>query len=347
VKADAELERWLLDRLLHAWRDENRNSFRGRMTAPAFELTESTAELGAWVPLGRRLRLSRRLVLEQSWLNVLGVLRHEMVHQFCHEQLGVRDESAHGPTFQKVCDSLGIDPGSRGMPISSDGAEQEDRIQRRIRRLLALAHSSNEHEAEAAMQAAQRLMLQHNVAAASAPRRYTWRALGRPLLRRELHISAIVHLLTRHFFVQAIWIPAPIPERRKEGLLLEISGTPENVDIAEYVWHFLQETAERLWARHPATSAMDRRSFWYGLMRGFIEKLDRQQLEHQQAGLIWRGDADLEAWHHRRYPRTRIGGGSSAQLTSAYNDGRVEGERLVLHRPVTSGPSGGVHLLRG
>jgi Protein of unknown function (DUF2786) len=347
VKTDADLERWLLDRLRSEWRHQNEFSFRGLMKAPAIELTDSTAELGAWVPLGRRMRLSRRLVLEQSWLNVIGVMRHEMAHQYCYEALGVRDESAHGPAFQKVCDSLGIDPGSRGMPLSSDGAEQEDRIQRRIRRLLALAQSSNEHEAEAAMQAAQRLMLQHNVAAASEPRRYTWRALGRPLLRRELHINAIVHLLTRHFFVEVLWIQAPIPERRKDGYLLEISGTPENLDIAEYVWHFVLETAERLWGRHPATSTMDRRSFYYGLVRGFLDKLDRQQVEHQQTGLIWRGDADLENWYHRRHPRIRRGGGSSAQLTSAYNDGRAEGERLVLHRPVTSGPSGDLRLLKG
>ena len=37
------------------------------------------------------------------------VLKHEMAHQYAHEILGARDESAHGEAFRTVCQRLGID----------------------------------------------------------------------------------------------------------------------------------------------------------------------------------------------------------------------------------------------
>ena len=56
-----------------------------------------------------------RLVTEHPWTVVLEVLRHEMAHQYVDEVLGVHDETAHGPTFQAVCEARAIDGRAAGV----------------------------------------------------------------------------------------------------------------------------------------------------------------------------------------------------------------------------------------
>ncbi len=46
-------------------------------------------------------------------------------------------------------------------------------------------------------------------------------------------------ILSRHFFVEAIWIPVYRPREGKRGSVLEICGSPDNVEIAEYVHGYL------------------------------------------------------------------------------------------------------------
>ena len=70
--------------------------------------------------------------------------------------------AAHGPEFRRVCAERSIDARAAGAPARPAG---EDHVLDRIAKLLALAESPNEHEAQAAMSAAQRLMLKYNVEA--------------------------------------------------------------------------------------------------------------------------------------------------------------------------------------
>src|SRR5206468_1286250 len=136
----------------------------------------------------RTLELARALVLEQPWGVVREVCKHEMAHQFVDEVLGIRDESAHGPAFEALCRQHGIDASASGLPVAS-GAAAGSVVLRRIARLLALATSPNVHEAEAAMQQARRLMLEHNIDAAAAQARegFAFRHVGAPRRRIDAH----------------------------------------------------------------------------------------------------------------------------------------------------------------
>src|SRR6185369_13357415 len=104
-----ELEAALLRELRTAYDWENDARFRRKLKAPVLALADTTTRLGAWVRATRRLELSRTLVLEASWPEVLAVLQHEMAHQYVDEVLGVADETAHGASFRQVCDERGID----------------------------------------------------------------------------------------------------------------------------------------------------------------------------------------------------------------------------------------------
>src|SRR4029077_4252276 len=117
----------------------------------------------------------------------------------------------------------------------------------RVARLLALAESPNQHEAEAAMAAAQRLMLKYNVELqqhACGARRYGFKHLGEPSGRVGESERILASILAKHFFVEVIWVPVYRPTEGKRGSVLEICGAPENLEMAEYAHAFLRHTAE-------------------------------------------------------------------------------------------------------
>ena len=126
--------------------------------------------------------------------------------------------------------------------------DARSRVFERVARLLALAESPSVHEAEAAMAAAQRLMLKRNVEqkAAGAPQDYAFRHLGEPSTTRAFEWDRLLaSILAKHFFVEVIWVPVYRAREGKRGSVLEICGTPDNLEMAEFAYAFLRHTAER------------------------------------------------------------------------------------------------------
>ena len=288
--------------------------------------------------------------MSQPWGVVLEVLKHEMAHQYAHEVLGATDEDSHGAAFKQVCDRLGIDARASGMPAAEGGSTaDEERVLARIHALLALAESANEHEAQAAMNAAQKLMLKHNLAAASQPKSYGYRHLGLATGRVVESDRVLANILADHFFVETIWVPAYRAAEGKRGTVLEICGSHANLEMAAYAYSFLRDTAERLWRQHRKANAIrgdrDRQKYVAGVMQGFAEKLREQSVESKRAGLVWVRDGDLDGFFRVRHPRVRHvtyrGGGAS----EAYAHGRAAGREIVLHRPVSAAATSRGRLL--
>lgn len=329
----AALEAALVRGLAEAWETENHGRFRGRLRRPVLCLAD-TARLGLWDRGRREIVLARSLVRERPWGIVVEVLKHEMAHQYVHEVLGIVDETAHGRAFQDTCARFGIDAAAAGEPAPG---EVDDRVIRRIQKLLALAASPNRHEAEAAMAAAQALLLRHNLSegALRPGRRATWAHLGRPALRMQQSDRLLASILGTHFFVEAIWVPVWLPERGQRGQILEVCGSHENVAFAAYVYDFLRGTADRLW-EEVATSRPQggRRAFTAGVMRGFLEKLGAQARAQAAEGLVWVGDPAVKRYLRQRYPHIRTVRRQGVAPSEAFTSGREAGREIVLHKPV-------------
>ena len=169
-------------------------------------------------------------------------------NQYVDEVLCVRDEPAHGPAFKRVCEERGIDARAAGAPQVPQDAAQNPVLER-IAKLLALAESPNEHEAQAAMSAAQRLMLKHNIEAAvsGSTTSYCFRHLGKPTGRVSEHERRLAMLLDEFFFVQVIWVPVWRVTEAKRGSVLEVCGSRDNVELAAYVYDFLIYTSDALY----------------------------------------------------------------------------------------------------
>jgi hypothetical protein len=335
-----ELETALLRELSGTWSELNQSFLRGALRRPVLRLTESTALLGRWDGGRRSVEISLPLLLRAPWSAVVEVLKHEMAHQYADEVLGATDETAHGPAFRGVCQRFGISAEATG-PAETPSEEAHPgraRVLKRVADLLALARSPNRHEAEAAAAAAQRLMLKYNIEQASerSSRRYDFVQLGAPSGRVAESEHILASILAEHFFVEAIWVPAFRPRDGKHGTVLEVCGTPENLQIASYVHAFLRGTGERLWREHRRAMAVrsnrDRRTFVAGVMEGFRERLKEDKLRCREQGLVWVGDADLRRYHRVRHPYIRSVRLQGHSRNEARAHGRAAGRRIVLQR---------------
>ncbi len=357
----AELEAALVREIRDRYDWDNRSRFGNRLVPPVLRLSDSTTHLGRWHSATRTLELSRTLVLERPWVEVASVLEHEMAHQFVDEVLRVRGETAHGETFRRVCAERGIDARAAGSPGPASATDPAspgpdtgtDRVLERIRKLLALAGSPNQHEAEIAMRKAHELMLRHNIEATAArsQRSYEIRHLGDPHKRGTRVESEVVGLLSEFFFVKVIRVPVYLPLLARSGMVYEIAGTHANVEMASHVYAFLLATAERLWDanRHDARvrNGRDRLAYQAGVVGGFRDKLLSERVGLNKTGLVWVGDRDLDGFYHARHPRitTRT---QRVRINGAHAAGREAGRTVVLHKPVEHGPTATApRLLRG
>jgi len=114
AELSAALEAALVRELRRLYEQLNERWFDERLKRPVLALADTTRRLGQWTRATRTLELSRSLVFARPWREVIGVLEHEMAHQYVDEVLGVVDETPHGPTFQRVCAERGIDAKATG-----------------------------------------------------------------------------------------------------------------------------------------------------------------------------------------------------------------------------------------
>lgn len=346
-----EMQRLLLQAIVREWDSVNSDYFQNRLSRPVFTLSGNHSTLGRWCPQTRTIELNLEMVTSEPWIRTVHTLKHEMAHQYVSEIAKV-DEAPHGPTFRACCANMGISARARGHDSDYNHGHKDDeqnpqvkRLIERVQRLLALAQSPNQNEAETAATMAQSLMLRHNLSQeATSPQdslheRYQSKTLGQPAGRYHEHARRIASVLGQHYFVQPLWIRVYCPELGKYRSLLEISGTPANLEMASFVYDFLHETSERLWYQHKKQrgirSNRDRLTFMAGVVAGFDRRLEAQsQKFEQEEGLVWLEDEDLRKYQRRLHPRIRTVSYGGRPQNPAYQAGQDQGQRLILHRPV-------------
>ena len=362
-----ELERRILKGLVLEWEwaATALQHERGHvLRKPGFELSDMTHAMGKWLSDKQLIRLSRQFVLDHPWLAVREVLLHETAHQLVEE--GFReDPSSHGPAFERACAMLGVSPRASGdfATLSDEDGRGElpenDRILLRVQKLLAMAQSSNRHEAEVAMGKAQEYIARYNVDLLSLDgnhRAYFSLFIGEPALRRSFDEHVLGGLLREFYFVECIWVPAYVVDREKMGKILEVSGATENVKMAGYVHAFMTRAIADQWAAFNEDrrfSPQRKTDFALGLLDGFQGKLRAQEAawekeNHTTYALIRQKDEGLRTYIEERYPRLRRCGGSGRQIHKDVHQAGVEaGRRTVLHKPIEQASGTRGRLLGG
>ncbi len=321
-----------------------------RLRKPNFAISERlTRTLGRWDATTRTITLSHRLLEGRRWHLLIETLHHEIAHQVVSELFGESDEVAHGPTFRMACDLLGISPAASAGPEELEEQRREPKVVRTVRRLLALSGSPNQHEAEAALAKAQELAIKYNVELREReePRGFEYRLLDRPRSRWPRYTWTILAICEELHEVRHIrW-------STEAGVsVVELTGTPENLDLAEYTYHYLLHTGELEWRRyrleHRLGSNRQRLTFLMSMFHAFKEKLraQRRDLAQTQA-LLPVDDPELVRFYRTRHPRVRKGSSSGMRwYDDADNAGQKVGRSLRI-KPGLGQASGGGGLLEG
>ena len=331
------------------------------MKMPFFSLRDRQKTLGRWLQETHEISLSRSFVFNHPWDAVREVLVHEMALQFADEVLVAHGEPPHGPKFQQACHLLRANPRASGNyppldeRIARESPDSEDKIMVKVKKLMALAESQNQHEAELAMAKAHALIAKHNldVFAGSDIRDFATVFLGKPALRHfreEYHLSK---LLLDFYFVYGIWVPAYVVEKGKMGRVLEISGTISNIQIACYVHDFVRNFIDSQWEQYNRGKGLNRyrkTDFAVGIVQGLRSKLDSQRNYRTGAesgrALMEIEDPLLVEYAAYRYPRTRnVGRRRVTQDQRVLKEGIKVGKELVISRGITDGGEEKIFLL--
>jgi len=328
--------------------EELDSAYLEKLRKPLIRLHDMKNKWGYWSREKREICLSRNLLFEHSWASVREVLVHEIAHQFVDEVFGCGNEPSHGPSFARACCLLRANPRASGtfstldQRMLSDAASPEDKIVVRVKKLMALAQSKNQHEAEAAMSKAQAFIRKYNVAllADDEPRDFVSFFVGKPALRHFREDYALANLLQDFYFVFGIWVPVYVVEKGKVGRVLEISGTMQNVRIASYVHDFVQHYIDLHWDRYNRKQTLSRyrkTDFAVGVIEGFCAKLKaqkRDQPKQQDRMAVARiEDPKLKDHVVYKYPRiSRIRGKALTMNRTIVNDGIGIGKQMIIFK---------------
>lgn len=329
------------------------------LTPPNFIVTDVTSYLGQWRTSTREMAFSSDLIANKTWNQVLEVLKHEMAHQFVHEVLHIEGETAHGPTFQSVCKQYDIDAAAHS-DYEDNKTTATNHIVEKVRHLLNLADNAaaTDEEKETAATAAHNLMLKYNIELQDKreEKGYTVAYLGGVTGRIQGYMSALANMLHKYYFVECIWTNGRDLRTGKDGHELEVSGTKENIEVAEYVYDFVSREAVKAWEKKIKTPEYQhqmytdivnrkpgvphsaqgytisaRFNFLLGFVEGYMSQLQAAMIQEEKAGLVLAKDTGLEQYYHQRHPHIRsLTRGAAHQNTNLRNQGRQAGSALKV-----------------
>lgn len=312
-----------------------------------------------WDSGTRTITVNSRLIELHPWDAVVEILKHEMAHQLITDRQG--PAQPHGPEFSAACRLLRV----ASWAVSASGGvldvntvrgdralgAEEERLLRRVEKLLALATSSNEHEALLAMQRVQEIYARHDIDRLKAHRRAELEILRINFKKRRVDrlASMICSILAEHFFVRVIYGRIYDAADLCSYQSVELIGTRANVSMAEFVHHFLKGRMDALWAvyrKRAAAPGRAKRDYMSGLLAGFRSKLagSHEQVLSAAAGglqpaetnaLMALGQQELDLFIGVRYPRLgRRRWSTGYRDGQSYDAGVAEGRRIVLERPL-------------
>ncbi len=364
-----ELQKWEKHALIEL-QNEYQNilrSHRLKMRPVRLALVDSKTFWGQWVRETRTIFLSRELLLKHIWPHVVLVLRHEMAHQYVDEVESPRQrEVAHGPTFQQACRKLGIPEYLIKASLNMDELDwhqhetdaESDKLLEKVRKLLNLATSSNEHESVLAMNKVRELYAKYNLESTSLQNKYVHSFIMTGKKRLTTPEQKIIGILVGHFFVQVIVGMTYSAQNGESERVIEIIGRKENVLMAEYVYHFLKQQSQALMSEailkaQNSWSLAYRKAYHLGILQGFDEKLSVTEKTHGEsliakALVVFRQDRELGRYISSVHPRlTSLSSRARLGSHDAYSEGKRVGREINLNKPITSKNSVMGRLLKG
>ena len=235
---------------------------------------------------------------------------------------------------------------------------KNEKLIEKIQKLLALAQSSNEHEARLAAEKANELLIRYNLSmsqVAFTDDDFTENEF-RSYRRAGMEDKYIRWIISGHFFVDLISSRKYIRNasgRLEKHTTLMMLGEKNNCDIASYSYNFLKLKFNDLWAEYKKdhdASIRSKQSYFHGLYTGLDEQLSKQkekivkETESNSNALVV-VNAALQDFVKEKYPRLRYTNTYyNLRDSSAVNDGIEHGKNIRINRGIEGKGENGVYL---
>jgi hypothetical protein len=328
---------------------------------PPIVIADVDSFWGQWDAIERRIKISKRLIVTYSWDIVINVLKHEMAHQLVSDFYDI-DDVAHGNYFKLCCEAIGLPNEFRTSTLNLTeimearkdnnwGTESspEVNILKRVEKLMSLAQSNNEHEAMAAMEKVFELFQKYNLerVGKKIEANYISVLINKKAQKISAVQSHITYILREFYFVEIIFGFLYDAADNRVYKTIEIFGTLENVKMAEYVYHFLENKIEDLWIDFSLIKKLSpkyKRSYLLGLLIGFKNKL--KEIKEVKTSIRERSlvcvdqDEKLNEFISLKYPRLRKSRSSGSGIFgSIFEEGRTDGNKIILNKGLEKKPA--------
>lgn len=219
----------------------------------------------------------------------------------------------------------------------------------KIKKLLALADSENQHEAQSASSKAQKLLIKHNLDMQTIKdysAEYNDITLGVDKKRRATEDKFVTDILRKYFSVEILTTRNP---ENKDKIGYRFFGEPHNIEIATYMFGFLSDAMKKSFLKHKRNSITKtcRSSFYYGFWKGLCEQMEETKREvEQESGLVVTRDPGIQRYMNFkvgkvRYSRSFVSSKSASDVSQGYKSGKS----LKLRRGVSSQKSNEIKYL--
>ena len=284
--------------------------------------------------------LNKRLMYGAKGEVLRNILRHELAHLITFLRWGT-GISAHGKEFRDVCRSYGwtetVWEATLNLKLANEQILEEGdekKIIDKVKKLLALAQSDNVHEAEMATLKANQLLIHHNLSALEEDEGGFDELYVRKVfqIKRATSKYQAIQEILQFFYVY------PIFSYGKGQVALEVTGTKENVLIAEYVAHYLDEELERLYVKSGLRGIHQKKSFMQGVAEGYQLKhkkhQDQLKPQHQKALMII--ENQLQQGIQKIYGQLSYRSHMAQYDPRAKSLGQLSGQQLTIHKGISN-----------
>jgi hypothetical protein len=229
---------------------------------------ENPTQLGYFVSDKYRIGLNKKLIYNAKETVIKNILRHELAHFINFLENG-QYVLPHGAEYKEICQRFGWDFTVSAATADIDeennhieGETEREKIIIRIKKLLALSSSNNIHEAEQATMRANQLLLDYNLKNISDDSDKEYCSLAVVLVKRSSPLLTAIYHILETFNVKVIL------NKTKAGAGLDIVGDRVNVELAEYMAHYLVHELPQLFKKTGLVGTVAKNSFYTGVANG-------------------------------------------------------------------------------
>lgn len=202
----------------------------------------------------------------------------------------------------------------------------------KIQKLLSLATSPNEHEAQIASKKAQELLIKYNLSELDVKKEaQEYKAQSEYIFRKSPELKFIYQILCKHFFVEIVY----------HGREVVFHGTDENIEVANYIKSFLCEAFKRLYRQAAKENGWrhgtKRNSFYLGLFKGLNDKLTEQKEAMGVGNELMIVNVKLKKHVHGLYDNLRPGKQRGIRAdNNAFAQGYEHGRNLNISKGIAA-----------